>query len=210
MLIGAHLRPDDALVEGADRMDAAGLTLSAIAIGERDNLAAREVVARAAAVRQELARREIFVAIRYGATARDAAEAERKVAPHLARWKALLERWRGHAELTLRIGGGPRTPRPDRTAFTFGAEYLRALRHSREVAPEVAAFAEKSAARLRELAADLRTIRREDGSIEIALLVPRDRIDDAKGVAQSLKEAPGSVPFLLSGPWPLEVFADES
>lgn len=209
VLIGAHLRPEDARAEGAELLEAGDLVLSAIAIDRKQSLADREVVTRAAQLRQELAAREIFVAIRYGASAADAADAAGKVAPHLERWKGLLERWRGRAELTLRAGGGAAKTRPDRAAYESGADYLRALQQVRGSAPVDPRFVADAETMFARVAEALRVIRREDGGTEIAMLLGRSDIAKAADLAGELRRAHPSVPFLLSGPWPLEVFADE-
>lgn len=210
VLVGAHLEEGDAAIEGITALPAGDLFISGVDVPERRNLAEREIVARVAALRQELIGREIFVAIRYGATARDAAAAAAKCTPHLGRWRALLEAWRGRVEIVMRVGGSGAGERPKREAFDSGAEYLRALHAMRHAVPIDRAFVADAEARFRAMADATRTIAREDGSIEIASLVRRDRIDDARRIAEELKAARAGVPFLLSGPWPLEVFADES
>ncbi len=210
VLVGAHLEQADASVDGVTPLPAGDLFISGVEVPDRRNLAEREIVARVAALRQELIGREIFVAIRYGATARDAAAAAAKCAPHLGRWRTLLEMWRGRVEVVMRVGGSGAGERPKRDAFDSGAEYLRALHAMRHAVPIDRAFVADAEARFRAIADAIRTISREDGSIEIATLVRRDRIDDARRIAEELKSARAGVPFLLSGPWPLEVFADES
>jgi hypothetical protein len=210
ILVGAHLKEDDASVGGVTLLPAGDLFISGVEVPERRNLAEREIVARVASLRQELIGREIFVAIRYGATARDATAAAEKCAPHLGRWRGLLEAWRGRVEVVMRVGGAGAGERPKREAFDSGAEYLRALHSMRHAVPIDQAFVADAEARFRRMADAIRTLSREDGSIEIAMLVRRDRIDDARRIAEELKTERAGVPFLLSGPWPLEVFADES
>lgn len=210
VLVGAHLDRADVSVDGVTPLPAGDLFISGVEVAERRTLAEREIVARVASLRQELIGREIFVAIRYGATARDATAAADKCAPHLARWRGLLQKWRGRVELVMRVGGAGAGERPKRQAFDSGAEYLRALHSMRHAVPIDRAFVADAEARFRGIADAMRTISREDGSIEIATLVRRDRIDDARRIAEELKSARAGVPFLLSGPWPLEVFADES
>jgi hypothetical protein len=209
LLVGAHLREEDAAVAGVSALPAGDLWLSAVAIAARRNLAERDLVARVAMLRQELIAKEIFVAIRYGATASDAGAAQSKCAEHLVRWRALLERWRGRVEIVMRVGGAGIGARPDRAGFESGADYLRALHAMRHAVPIDAAFIADAESALRELADAVKTTSREDGSVEIAALVARDRIAGASSAAERLKERRPGVPFLLSGPWPLEVFADE-
>lgn len=210
VLLGAHLRAEDVAVEGVVPMQAGPLVLSTFPVSGDQNLASREVVGTAARLRQELAAQEIFVGIRYGATARDQQDALRKCEPHIERWTLLLERWRGYAELTLKAGGAALRRRPDRNEFASGAEYMRALhalRHSASVDPAFLADAET---RLGAVAAKLIRRSREDGGTEIALLVRREHLERAREAAEQLRREHPSVAFLLSGPWPLEVFADET
>ena len=209
VLLGAHLRPEDAALEGVIPLEAGSLVLSTIVADANRNLASREIVAAAARLRQELAAREIFVGIRYGATARDGEDAARKCEPHLERWASLLERWRGHAELTLKAGGAALPGRPDRKEFASGAEYLRALQTLRRAGGVDPAFLDEAESRLGSIAAKIARRPREDGGSEIALLVRREHLDLAKQAAEELRRSHPGVPFLLSGPWPLEVFADE-
>jgi hypothetical protein len=49
---------------------------------------------------------------------------------------------------------------------------------------------------------------RDERSVELTALIPRARLDDIRGVGEELRRLSPDVPFLLSGPWPLEVFAD--
>jgi hypothetical protein len=210
VLLGAHLRAEDAAVEGVRVVPAGDLFLSALEIPSSQGVAAHDVVTRAASVRQELAFRETFVAIRYGATATTPQEAAAKCTPHLERWHRLLSELRGMAELTMRAGGGARGTRPDRAAFASGADYLRALRASKTASPVDPAFIEDARARFGEAAGRIVAVERHDGGAELAMLVAREQIDRARRIALALRDDWPHVPFLLSGPWPLEVFADES
>jgi hypothetical protein len=49
---------------------------------------------------------------------------------------------------------------------------------------------------------------RDGKSLECALLVPRAEVARANEAGERLKDEFPNVPFLLSGPWPLEVFAE--
>lgn len=209
VLLGAHLRNEDAALEGVRVVPAGTLFLSTIEIPSTQGVAAHEVVTRAASVRQELAQCETFVAIRYGATASSPEEAAAKCAPHLDAWKRLLEQHRGMAELTLRAGGGAKAARPDRTAFANGADYLRALRAAKSGSPVEPAFLDDARERFSGCATRIVPVERHDGGAELAMLVARERIDSARRIALDLRESWPHIPFLLSGPWPLEVFADE-
>ncbi|MFN2239607.1 MAG: GvpL/GvpF family gas vesicle protein [Thermoanaerobaculia bacterium] len=210
VLLGAHLRAEDAAVEGVRVVPAGDLFLSALEIPSSQGVAAHEVVTRAASVRQELALRETFIAIRYGATATTDQEAAAKCSTHLPRWRQLLGELRGMAELTMRAGGGAKGTRPDRAAFASGADYLRALRASKTASPVDPAFLEDARSRFAEAAGRIVAVERHDGGAELAMLVARDRIEEARNIALALRDDWPHIPFLLSGPWPLEVFADES
>ncbi|HVR44915.1 MAG TPA: GvpL/GvpF family gas vesicle protein [Thermoanaerobaculia bacterium] len=209
LLLGAHLREEDARLDGVARLAAGDLVLSALACGARRSPADREIIARAAAARAELAAREIFVAIRWGASATSPADAEEKCRAHLPRWRELLERWRGCAELTFKAGGAAARERPDRSSFTSGADYLRALQTLRNAGRVDPRLLDAAESRFATLAERTRRVRREDGGAEIAMLVRREKIDAAADLALALRADFPTIPFLLSGPWPLEVFADE-
>jgi hypothetical protein len=210
VLLGAHLRAEDANVAGVRVVPAGDLFLSALEIPSSQGVAAHEVVTRAASVRQELALRETFIAIRYGATATTDQEAAAKCSSHLPRWRQLLGELRGMAELTLRAGGGAKGTRPDRSAFASGADYLHALRASKAASPVDPTFLEDARSRFAQAAGRIVAVERHDGGAELAMLVSRERIDEARNIALQLGDDWPEVPFLLSGPWPLEVFANES
>lgn len=209
-LIGAHLLAEDAGIEGVSVFPAGGIFVSAIEVAPSQGLAAREVVSRAAAARQELAARETFIAIRYGATASGEREIASKCGPHFERWRELLELHRGKAELTLRAGSGAKVNRPDRRDFSSGAAYLRALREAKSGSPVPQPFLEAAREAFAGIAEHVSDVERHDGGAELAMLVPREKIDRARAAANDLRERWPDVPFLLSGPWPLEVFADEA
>ena len=59
------------------------------------------------------------------------------------------------------------------------------------------------------LATEHRWIPRDERSLELAALLRRDAIDAFRAAGETLRISMPHVPFLLSGPWPLEVFADE-
>ena len=50
---------------------------------------------------------------------------------------------------------------------------------------------------------------RDEKSVELTALIAREQLDDVKRAGEELRAAAPHVPFLLSGPWPLEVFADD-
>jgi hypothetical protein len=203
-IIGAHLHRDD--VEPLAEAVAAGeLWLSGVGVADDQPLGDRDLLLRVAKTRAALLDRATFIAIRYGFTARDASEAATKCASHLSRWAQLLVQHRHDVEMTLKIAAASPRQRPDRHDFTSGADYLRALRAS---SAEVdARFREAVDARLPCIRR--RWVPRDNASVEMAALVKRDDVPAVLDAGAALKRDFPDVPFLLSGPWPLEVFADD-
>lgn len=220
VLIGAHLEPADvdgvagvtplALEipeEGAE--GAIALTLSSVAFDPAHGIADREVLLRAATVRGELAARATYVAIRYGVTVSNADEARGKVAAFAKDWHQRLVRYRGHVEMTLKIGSATEVARPAWREFDSGRAYLEALHKARAPRPIDAGFRAAIDRIAESHAVEQRWIDREDGGVEIALLVRREDGDAVADSARALCAQFPSIPFLLSGPWPLEVFAHD-
>jgi hypothetical protein len=200
LFIGAHLSDED--VNGIAEPVACGpLWLSGIPIADDQPLADRELLQKAANIRAKLLDRATFIAIRYGFAGISTA----KCAPHAERWKELLEANRGNVEMTLKVAAGSPNARPSRDQFTSGAEYLKALHHATSVEIDPA-FREAAEAAMNAVAS--RWINRDEKSVELAALVERSRIDEIRQAGEQLKSDFPRVPFLLSGPWPLEVFAD--
>jgi spore maturation protein CgeB len=204
VIVGVHLTRDD--VEPiAEAMNVADVWLSAVAIPDDRPLGDRDLLVRIARVRAELLDRATFIAVRYGFAVWSAAEALSKCGANVGRWKALLERHRDDVEMTLKVAAASPQPRPDRAQFVSGAEYLRALHASTTSAQVDDAFRE--AAERAMFAVEHRWIHRDNNSLELAALVPRARVGDALAAGGQLKRDFPHVAFLLSGPWPLEVFA---
>lgn len=212
VILGAHLRREDvepaavALECHGGRSEA--LWLSGIEVADDQPLGDRDLLLRAAKVRAELLDRATFIAIRYGFAAHSAAEASGKAESHIAQWRELLEKNRGCVEMTLKVAAATTAPRPSRTSFSSGAAYLKALHASANASRIDSDFRVAVDAAFPPLAADARWIHRDNSSIELALLVRRETIEDVRAAGEALKERFPHVPFLLSGPWPLEVFAD--
>jgi hypothetical protein len=202
VIVGAHLRAED--IEPEARALAAGdVFLSGVDVADDQPLGDRELLLRVAKVRAALLERATFIAIRYGFAVHGAEEAAAKVAPHAQRWRALLEANRDHVEMTLKVIARNPRPRPDRRDFATGADYLRAL-HESTHAGEVDA-------RFRDAVSRLGTHRwthRDGRSLECALLVRRAEVPRVSEAGEQLRREFPDVAFLLSGPWPLEVFAD--
>lgn len=205
VIIGAHLRRDD--VEPlAEVLPVRDLFLSGFPVADDQTLGDRELLLRVAKIRAQLLDRATFIAVRYGFAASGAAEAESKVAAHLTRWKELLEAHREQVEMTMKIAATTTTTRPNRHDFASGTEYLKALHAaSRGVAVEPA-FRTAIDERLVPLTVKHRWLHRDEKSLEFAALVDRGRVDEVRAAGESLRAF--DVAFLLSGPWPLEVFAD--
>lgn len=206
VVIGAHLLRDD-IEPVASAIPVADLFLSAVEVADDQPVGDRELLLRVAEVRAKLLDVATFVAIRYGFSASGAAEAESKVAVHLGRWKALLTANRENVEMTLKVAASSPQPRPDRHEFASGAEYLRALHASMQAVAVDPAFREAADKALVPLAAKHRWIHRDEKSLELALLIARTNVEAMLAAGETLRET--RVPFLLSGPWPLEVFADD-
>jgi len=199
VIIGAHLHRHD--VEPLAEAVAAGdLWLSGVEVEDDQPLGDRDLLLRVAKTRASLLDRATFVAIRYGFAAGDIS----KVSPYLATWRRLLEQHRNHVEMTLKVAAASPRPRPDRRDFTSGADYLRALHASSAEVP--ARFREAVDARIPCI--ERRWIPRDNASVEMAALVRRGDVPAVFEAGAALKRDFPEVPFLLSGPWPLEVFAD--
>jgi hypothetical protein len=201
VVIGAHLHRHD--VEPLAEAVAAGdLWLSGIAVEDDQPLGDRDLLLRVAQTRAALLDRATFIAIRYGYAVHDDIS---KVAPHLGRWRQLLEEHRDAVEMTLKAAVAAPRPRPDRHDFTSGADYLRALHASgAEIDPRF-----REAVEARVPCIQRRWIARDNASVEMAALVQRAEVAAVIDAGASLKRDFPHIPFLLSGPWPLEVFADD-
>lgn len=204
--IGAHLLRDD--VEPlADAVPVGNLFLSAVQVADDQPLGDRDLLVRVAGIRAKLLEVATFVALRYGFTFANGEQALAKTIAHHERWKRLLTAHREHVEVTLKVAAATRTPRPDRHDFTSGAEYLRALHAATQAATIDAGFRERAERLIVPLAVQHRWIHRDEKSVELAALIERDRLERVREAGEELRRT--NVPFLLSGPWPLEVFADD-
>jgi hypothetical protein len=207
VVIGAHLLRDD-VEPVAEAVPAGDLFLSTLAVADDQPLGDRELLVRVAGVRARLLEVATFVAIRYGFTLTAPSDAEAKCAAHTGRWKKLLTEHRDHVEMTVKVAAASARPRPDRRDFTGGADYLRALHAAMQATHVDVGFREQAARLLLPLSVQHRWMHRDERSLELALLIGRDKLDAVAAAGQELRAASPEVPFLLSGPWPLEVFAD--
>ena len=198
--IGVHLRRDD--VEPlAIAIPAGHLFFSAIEVADDQPLGDRELLVRVANVREKLLERATFIAVRYGYTFAREVEAQ-----HLERWQRVLEANRENVEMTLKVVASSPRERPDRTAFTSGAEYLRALHATTQGATADPQFQQEAERLLLPFAVNHRWSHRDEKSLELTMLVPRPNVENVRDAGVKLRNK--GAPFLLSGPWPLEVFAD--
>jgi hypothetical protein len=206
--IGAHLLRDD-VGPHAEAVAVGDLFLSAISVPNDQPVGDRDLLLRVAGVRAKLLDAATFVAIRYGFTFTTGDEALSKCAAHLRQWKRVLEENRGRVEMTLKVAATSPGPRPDRRDFASGADYLRALHAATQAANVDRVFREAAQRLVVPLTVKHRWMPRDERSIELVALVARDRLDDLRAAGEELRKAAPHVPFLLSGPWPLEVFADD-
>jgi len=206
--IGAHLLRDD-IEPLAEAVPIGGLFLSAFSVPDDQPLGDRELLLKIAAIRAKLLDVATFVAIRYGFAFTSADDARSKCAAHLGRWTRVLTENRGNVEMTLKVAASSSSPRPDRHAFASGADYLRALHAAMQSANVDSAFRDAAERLIVPLAKKHRWSHRDEKSVELTVLVPREKLDAMKRAGEELRNAAPHVPFLLSGPWPLEVFADD-
>lgn len=206
--IGAHLLCDD--VEPlAEAVPVGDLFLSVLSVPDDQPVGDRELLLKIAGIRAKLLDVATFIAIRYGFAFANGDEAFSKCAAHLARWKRVLAANRDNVEMTLKVAASSPSARPDRHAFASGAEYLRALHAATQSANIDPSFREAVDKTIVPFAIKHRWSHRDEKSVELTALITRDKLEDVKRAGEELRNAAPHVPFLLSGPWPLEVFADD-
>jgi hypothetical protein len=192
--IGIHLRREDIHVDAVPIGD---LWFSVIAVQDDQPLGDRELLLRVAKIRAELLERATFIAVRYGYVV---------TTPTIdPQWREILESNRDNVEMTVKVASSSPKPRPLRKDFSSGAAYLRALHESvANVDDDFKHAVEKAIDPI-----ESRWLPRDNASIEMAALIRRDQIEKARAAGEQLKRDFPRVPFLLSGPWPLEVFASQ-
>ena len=208
VVIGAHLERAD-IEPLADAIPVGDLWLSGMSVDDAQPLGDRELLLRVAKTRAELLERATFVAIRYGFTVQAPGDAAAKCAEHLPRWQRLLTDYRGMVEMTLKVAAASAQPRPDRKDFQSGAAYIRALHDATRAADVAPEFRRAVDAAFLPLAVKHRWSNRDNASLEFVALIRRESIAAVNDAGASLKRDLATIPFLLSGPWPLEVFADD-
>lgn len=208
VVIGAHLLREDIEPE-ADVCPVGDLFLSVVRVPDEQPLGNRDFLLHVSAIRARLLDKATFVALRYGVTIANEDDALAKCAAFLPRWRALLAANRENVEMTLKVAAASRSKRPDRHDFASGADYLRALHGARAAADADPRFRQLAEEIFAPLAVDYRWQHRDESSIEMAALVPRKNLEAVGVAGERLRREAPSTPFLLSGPWPLEVFADD-
>lgn len=208
VVIGAHLYRED--VEPIATAIAVGdLFISALDVADDRPLGDRDLLLQVADLRGKLLDRATFVAIRYGFAVRNAQEVAAKVAAFAPRWRGLLIAHREEVEMTLKAAAAVARTRPDRRDFASGAAYMRALHETAQAVDVDPQFRDGVERTLVPLATQHRWIHRDNSSVELAMLVHRRDLDAVRAAGEQLRSDFATVPFLVSGPWPLEVFADD-
>jgi hypothetical protein len=208
VVIGAHLSKED-IEPLATAIPVEDLWLSGMPVDDIQPLGDRDLLLRVAQTRAALLERATFIAIRYGFTVHAAIDAVAKCAAHVGRWRRVLHECRGMVEMTLKVAAASPRARPDRHDFESGAAYIRALHDASrgaEVDPEFRRAVDEA---LTPLAIKHRWSNRDTASLEFAALVRRESVAEVNERGAALKRDFASIPFLLSGPWPLEVFAND-
>ena len=203
--IGVHLRRED-IDDVADAVPASGLFLSAVGVPEEQPLTDRDLLVRVASTRAALLDRATFIAVRYGFTFRGEADAASKIAASAGAWRELLEEHRTRVEFTLKVAAAG-SARPDRRDFRSGADYMRALHEARDAVSIPSSFREQVESLVVPVAVRHQWMTRDTTSVELAGLIERESLPRLTHAGEALKASAPGVPFLLSAPWPLEVFA---
>ena len=209
VVIGIHLNQQD-VEPVAVSMKVSDVFASVVGVADDRPLGDRDLLLEIAAIRGRLLDKATFVAVRYGFTVRDENELAIKCSGLTARWRELLVAHRDEVEMTLKAAAAAAPPaRPDRHDFPSGAAYLRALHDATQtiqVDPEFRVGIERT---LVPIATQHRWIHRDTHSVELAMLVGRRNLDAIRDAGEKLRRDFANAPFLLSGPWPLEVFAND-
>ncbi|MEA2239204.1 MAG: hypothetical protein QOC81_3928 [Thermoanaerobaculia bacterium] len=208
VVIGVH-RERTEIEPVAEALAVGDLWLSGMELEDAQPLGDRDLLLRVAKTRAALLDRSTFIAIRYGFAVHTAGDAMAKCAQHLERWQRVLRENQGMVEMTLKVAAASPQERPDRHAFASGVAYIRALHEATRAADVDPRFRDAVEATLVPLAVKHRWSNRDNASLEFAALVPRESVAAINDAGAALKRDFASVPFLLSGPWPLEVFADD-
>jgi len=207
IVIGIHLKQTD-VEPVADSMKVDDLFASVFSVDDDRPLGDRELLLEIAAIRARLLDTATFIAIRYGLAVRDENELAMKCAGQTKRWREILGAHRDEVEMTLKAAATAATPRPDRRDFKSGAAYLRALHEAANAVDIDSDFRRGVERTLLPITTRHRWLR-DSASVELAMLVRRGDLESVRAAGESLRRDHATMPFLLSGPWPLEVFADD-
>ena len=207
IVIGIHLKQQD-VQPVAETMPIGNLFASVFGVEDDRPLGDRDLLIEVAAIRARLLDVATFIAVRYGFAVRDAKELAAKCSGMTERWRERLIAHRDEVEMTLKAAASAPPSRPNRRDFKSGADYLRALHGATNAVDIDPAFRDAVQARLIPLATQHRWMR-DATSVELAMLVRRNDLEAIRTAGESLRSEHPTMPFLLSGPWPLEVFADD-
>jgi hypothetical protein len=207
VVIGIHLQRSD-IEPVAKPMGVSGLYASVFDVDDDRPLGDRELLMEIAGVRAKLLDRATFIAIRYGFTVKGEDELAAKCAGRVEKWRELLAAHREEVEMTLKVPAAALPSRPDRHNFESGGAYLRALHEAArgvDIDPRFRAAVERT---IVPIATQHRWLR-DASSLELAVLVHKNDTAAIHDAGERLQLEFATVPFLLSGPWPLEVFATD-
>jgi hypothetical protein len=205
--IGIHASQAD-IPPGSEAAPVAvgGVFVSVLAVPHEQPISDRDLLLRVAGIRSRLLESGTFIAVRYGAAFSSEAELENRFRGRSAEAAEILLSRRGCVEMTMKIPVAGAPSPPDRRYFSNGADYLRALQLHRNAARLDPQFRARAEELLAPLAVELRWRPRDAGSVELVALVRRDDVDRFRAAAETLRDSAQA--FLLSGPWPLEVFGE--
>lgn len=207
IVIGIHLKHND-VEPVAKAMKVGDLFASIFPVDDDRPLGDRDLLIEVSSIRARLLDVATFIAVRYGLAVRDEDELSMKCSGHTKRWREILVAHRDEVEMTLKAAATAPLPRPNRNDFTSGAAYLRALHEATNAVTIDSNFRRGVERTLIPIATQHRWIR-DSSSVELAMLVRRSDLHAVREAGESLRRDHATMPFLLSGPWPLEVFADD-
>ena len=207
IVIGIHLKHTD-VKPIADAMKVGDLFASVFAVDDDRPLGDRDLLIEVSTIRARLLDVATFIAVRYGLAVRDEDELAQKVSGMAGQWREVLVAHRDEVEMTLKAAAASPPPRPNRLDFQSGGAYLRALHEATNAVDIDPNFRRGVERMLIPITTRHRWIR-DSSSVELAMLVRRSDLHTVREAGESLRRDHPTMPFLLSGPWPLEVFADD-
>jgi gas vesicle protein GvpL/GvpF len=179
----------------------AGLDLVVSQEQEPSGEVSREAVLRHAAVVEELMNASAAVLpAQLGRAFRDEAELEQSVREQAPRLTRALQDVRGCVEFGLRAIPDERS---EQVESDSGAEYMRTRLEQVHRQDRLVARLHEPLARL----ARAHTLRRHDGELNAAYLVPAEQLSDFRGAVARIESLP-DVTVVCTGPWPPYSFAE--